>query len=103
MARRLIDIKCSVCEHREYDVWLSAGEYPACTTCHAPMERMWTSTGSVVGDDIPGGIWIDNGIGNADGSARRYDTKSSIYKAAKAKGLHVGAFLTGSPHGRTWF
>ena len=101
--RRLIDIKCSQCEHREYDVWLEAGEYPICSNCTAPMERLWTSTASAIGDDIPGGIMIEHGLCAADGSPKRYDSKKKIYQDAKRKGLHVGAFLHGSPAGRTWF
>lgn len=60
------------------------------------------SAHAVTADDIPGGIMIEHGICNPDGSPKRYDSKSAIYKAAKAKGLHVGAFMHGSPHGRTW-
>jgi hypothetical protein len=66
------------------------------------MERLWTSAASAHGDDIVGGIDIEHGIGNPDGTAKRYYTKSSIAKAAKEKGLHWGAFLHGSPPGRTW-
>lgn len=82
--------KCDSCGHE-----IVFGEHPFCP--HG------FGTNCVVGDDIPGGLMIEHGICNADGSAKRYDTKSSIYKAAKAKGLHVGAFVHGSPHGRTWF
>jgi hypothetical protein len=99
---RLIDIHCTNCDYRADDVWANAGEYPACPICHQPTERLWTSTGSVVGDDIPGGLAIEHGICHSDGSPKTYYTKSSIYKAAKAKGLHVGAFVHGSPSGRTW-
>ena len=102
--KRLVDIACSSesCTHREYDVWLEAGTYPACTTCGALMERLWTSTASAVGDDIPGGLTIEHGVCHADGTPRTFYTKSSIAKAAKEKGLHWGAFLHGSPPGRRW-
>lgn len=100
--KRLIDIICSTCDYRDYDVWLEAGHYPSCPNCHTTMNRLWTSTASAIGDDIPGGIMIEHGLCYPDGSPRRYDSKKQIYKDAKAKGLHVGAFMHGSPHGRRW-
>jgi hypothetical protein len=80
---------CEKCNHE-----MQIGEYPFCPHDH--------QANSVIGDDIPGGLMIEHGICHPDGSPKRYDTKSSIYKAAKEKGLHVGAFVHGSPPGRTW-
>lgn len=99
---RLIDICCTNCEYRSYDVWAEPGEYPACPTCGAQTERLWTSTATAIGDDIPGGLLIENGLCWADGSPRRFDTKSSILKEAKKRNLHWGAFLGNSPRGRRW-
>lgn len=101
--KRLIDIECPACTHREYDIWLEAGEYPKCLNCGETTQRLWSSTASAHGDDIPGGLWLEHGLCNADGSPKRWDSKKAIAKAAKAKGLHWGAFLHGSPAGRTWF
>ncbi len=100
--RRLVDIACSQCAHREYDFWLDGKTYPDCSMCGAPMERLWVSSGKPIGDDIPGGLVLEHGLCHADGSPKRWDTKSSIAKAAKEKGLHWGAFLHGSPSGRRW-
>lgn len=80
---------CEKCSHE-----MQIGEFPFCPHEH--------QANSVIGDDIPGGILIEHGICNADGSPKRYYTKSSMTKAAKAKGLHQGAFLHGSPPGRRW-
>lgn len=80
---------CETCGHE-----MQIGEYPFC-----PHE---VGANGAIGDDIPGGIMIEHGICHADGSPKRYDTKSSIAKAAKKAGLHWGAFLHGSPPGRTW-
>jgi hypothetical protein len=102
MTKRLVDIQCSACERRLYDVWLEVLVYPNCDTCGAPMERLWVSSGRPIGDDIAGGIWIEHGLCNADGSPRRYDTKSAIARDAKKAGLHWGAVLHGSPSGRRW-
>jgi hypothetical protein len=50
-----------------------------------PLERrrgavVWT-------DDIPGGVDIANGICNADGTPKRYYSKSAIKAALEAKGM----------------
>ncbi len=42
---------------------------------------------NVIGDELVGGVWVRHGICNEDGTPKRYDTKSSIAKAAKEKGL----------------
>lgn len=101
MTKRLIDIICPDCLASTVDVWLEPGQYPTCE-CGAQTERQWTSTASAHGDDIPGGIMIEHGLCYPGGAPRRFDTKSSIAKAAKAKGLHWGAFMHGSPSGRRW-
>jgi hypothetical protein len=41
----------------------------------------------VVGDDIPGGVLIEHGICNDDGTPRRYYTKSEMAREAKRRGL----------------
>jgi hypothetical protein len=109
--KRLIDISCSSCSRRQYDVYVDAS-YPDCDTCGAPMERLWVSSGRPVGDDIPGGLVLEHGLcwrgeeaaraGVPEGTPRRYDTKSAIARDAKKAGLHWGAFLHGSPSGRRW-
>lgn len=38
-------------------------------------------------DDIPGGIEIAHGLCNADGTPRRYDSRSAIRQEAAARGL----------------
>jgi len=97
----IYDRRCEKCEKDFTDCYepISApmrvcdcgGDAPRIISCHA-----------VTADDIPGGILIEHGIGNPDGTAKRYYSKSDIYKAAKAKGLRCGEFLNGSPPGRTW-
>lgn len=80
---------CEKCGHE-----MQVGEFPFC-----PHE---VGANGAIGDDIPGGLLIEHGICHPGGEPKRYYTKSSIYKAAKAKGLHVGAFMHESPHGRRW-
>lgn len=85
--RRLIDTICPQCKRETVDVWLVDQEYPTCE-CGGVTERLWRASGSagVIGDDIPGGIWIKHGICNPDGTPKRYDSKTDIRKAEKATG-----------------
>jgi hypothetical protein len=72
---------------------LRIGSFPFCKgnpADHTP------GTSAAIGDDIPGGIEIDHGICNADGTPRRFYSKSEMNKAARAAGLipfvrHVGS------------
>lgn len=108
-----IDTECPKCKHVVIDVLLrekgADGEYlmPTCqelyhydaahgtmtlpkpVPCGTQVRRVYLpcSSASVHGDDIPGGMWIRNGICNPDGSPRRYDTFSSMRQEAKARGL----------------
>lgn len=92
---QMVDTRCPVCEHVEIDVLLrdkdEAGNYryPGCgCSAGATVERVHLGhSGYIIGDDIPGGYWVKNGICNPDGSPKRYDTKSSMREAAKAAGL----------------
>ena len=60
----------------------------ACPKCGKSTERAWIGKPSgVIGDDIPGGVWIRHGICNPDGTPRKYYSKSEIAKEAKARGL----------------
>lgn len=100
---RLIDIRCTSCEYRNYDVWAEAGEYPACPTCGSPTERLWTKTARVIGDDIPGGVLIEHGLCNPDGSPRRYYSHTEMAREAKRRGLvNVVRHIDGSPHTTRW-
>ncbi len=82
--------RCESCGHQ-----IHIGDYPWC-----PHDK---GANGVIGDDIPGGIMIEHGLCNADGSPRRWDSKKAMAKEARKRGLHQGAFLHGSPSGRTWF
>lgn len=83
---KLIDVECSQCEHFELDVWRERGAYGTCGKCSSPMVRAYRSFGAAIGDDIPGGLLVPHAVCNADGTPKRYYTKSDIAKAAKAAG-----------------
>jgi hypothetical protein len=63
---------------------------------------------SVVGDDIPGGLWVEHGLCNPDGTPRKYYTKGEMAREAKARGLinwveHKGDRGSDkSPHTSRW-
>lgn len=97
--RKMITVECVGCERIEHDILMDPEKITACT-CGAPrVEIHWVYAQShglditpaqVVGDDIPGGLLIHHGICHENGDPKRYDTKSSIREAAKAKGLIWG-------------
>lgn len=59
-----------------------------CKECGKPTERAWlTKPGHVIGDEIPGGIWIRHGLCNPDGTPRKYYSHSEIKAEAKRRGL----------------
>lgn len=59
-----------------------------CKECNSPTKRtILSKPAAVIGDDIPGGIWIRHGLCNEDGSPRLYYSKSEIAAEAKRRGL----------------
>lgn len=97
--KKMITVECVACDRIEHDTLMDPMAITACV-CGAPrFEIHWTVAKSrgmdiapaqVVGDDIPGGLMIHHGICHENGEPKRYDTKSSIREAAKAKGLIWG-------------
>lgn len=79
-------IKCDRCGV-EYGI----GDWPFCKGGHTK------PLGSVIGDDIPGGVWIRHGICNPDGTPKKYYSKSEIKKAAFENNLTHG-FDTPKPN-----
>ena len=59
-----------------------------CKTCGKTAKRVILGgSANVIGDDIPGGIWMEHGVCNEDGTPRKYYSKSEIAKEAKRRGL----------------
>ena len=84
--RLLIDTFCPSCHIERIDVFVNTEAMPTCD-CGAVTERLWSKPSHVIGDDIPGGVWIEHGLCNADGSPRKYYTKSEMALEAKRRGL----------------
>ena len=64
-----------------------------CPTCGQPATRIAVEAPdrapSVIPDEIPGGIDIKNAICNADGSPRRFYSKSAIREEAARRGYTI--------------
>jgi hypothetical protein len=91
---------CERCGHE-----LQVGDYPFCKG--SPAGHVGGIFG-VIGDDIPGGVLIKHAICNADGSPKRYYSRSEITRTAKAAGYsnhveHIGSKGSDkSPHTTRW-
>ncbi len=48
-------------------------------------EKIWTSSGNVIGDEID--VWINNGLCHDNGDPRHFTSRSELFREAKAKGL----------------
>lgn len=77
------------CKTELIDCWepIEAPEVK-CPKCGKETERAWIGKVSgVIGDDIPGGVWIRHGICNEDGTPRKYYSKSEMAKEAERRNL----------------
>jgi hypothetical protein len=84
----MIDLKCPKCDRIQLDQLERDEDRSRPVCCEQPMERVFlpTNRGQVIGDDIPGGLEIKNGLCNADGTPRRYYSKSEIAREAAKRG-----------------
>lgn len=72
---------CERCGHE-----LQVGDYPFCKGTEG---GHLNARFGVIGDDIPGGLVIKNGICWPDGTPRRFYSKTEIRKAADTAGLSI--------------
>lgn len=76
---------CTVCQSIDERL-VAAGEHPACRQCGGATERFWSGqANAVIGDDIPGGQWQENGFAEP----RKFYSKSERQKALAAEGLTI--------------
>ena len=84
---KMIDVKCPQCDTVKTDVLLrpSDAPFPLCLQCGERTERTHTpgTSHGIVPDGIPGGILIQNGLCHADGTPRRFDSRTDIARHAK--------------------
>lgn len=74
--------RCTACEWTA-EIWAQPFENPPCPSCNGVTERLWTASAAVVGDELPGGQWIEN-LGP---QPIRFDSKKDIVRYAKAHGM----------------
>lgn len=90
----LYDMKCESCSREWVRYSTIDNRKQPCEECGGVVEQVFKAA-AVIGDDIPGGIWIRHGLCNEDGSPKKYYCKSDIAKEAAKRGLenlvrHVG-------------
>jgi hypothetical protein len=83
----------------DYDVLI-------CPTCGAEAfdkeDVKYGKAPGVISDDIPGGIEIRHGLVNADGSPRRFYSKTDMKIAANEAGLKWSGDTPGKPYQVRW-
>lgn len=97
------DQHCTACAWTA-EIVAQPHENPPCPQCGQPTERLWVSSARVNGDEIPGGVWIEN-LGPRP---LYFESKSEIAREAKRRGLepmvrHVPVPGSDkSPHTTNW-
>lgn len=85
------DQHCLDCGH-EWEITHGVpGVHPPCPVCYGPSERWYKGGYGVIGDDIPGGLWVEN-LGH---KPVKVYSKSELKFEAEKRGLvqkvrHVG-------------
>lgn len=84
----IYDLTCKN-NHIRRDLLLKIDERPLCPECGEITEMFWDgSSGGVIDDSIPGGVWIRHGIcDEITGEPRKYYSKSEIAREAERRGL----------------
>jgi putative FmdB family regulatory protein len=80
--------RCEGCQGEPFDrpTTIATRNAQSCTTCGQPLTRIFT-LGTVIPDEIPGGIEIRHGICHPDGTPRRYYSRSEMMAEGKRRGL----------------
>ena len=85
--RKLQDIRCGNCGETRIDQYVDINKLPPHGCGGAFVRVILPGTPQhVIGDDIPGGLEIKHGLCNADGTPRKYYTKSAIRQEAEKRG-----------------
>lgn len=79
------DYKCRECDKEFERITSISNRNSQVCECGSEVDRVYKAN-SVIPDEIPGGVLIENGLCNADGSPRRYYSKSEIEREAKKRG-----------------
>lgn len=100
-------IICPSCGHVDKQLAWDYDLPIPCTHCNTPTNLNYTVPNKAPGiatDDIPGGIEIKHGAGliNADGTPRKYYSKSDLFRACNEHGWKVVGDTPGKPYRVTW-
>lgn len=81
-----------------------------CEFCGWETTRAWLGQApGAIPDNVPGGIYVKNGLCHEDGTPRRFDSKSEMHRFAKERGYHNHVEHKGgrggdrSKHTQRWF
>lgn len=105
---RLIDLRCATCQRVQLDHLERDEDKSRPDCCGQSMERVFlpTNRGTVIGDEID--ITVKNGLCHADGTPRRFRSRTELQKAEQAAGqmnyvVHRGTKDGDkSPHTSKW-
>ena len=107
----MYDRSCPDCNTQLIDCWEPITVPEVLCKCGKPTVRVWlTKPAAVIGDDIPGGVWIHHGLCDpVTGEPRKYYSKSEMAAEAKRRGIlnnvrHVGGKGSDkSEHTTRWY
>lgn len=102
----MFDMKCPDCG-ATFDMFVRIGEEKSCT-CGGLLEKVWLpgNANSVIGDECD--IYVKHGLCHADGTPKRFTSKSEMNKEAEKRGFtnvveHKGfKGRDTSPHTSRW-
>lgn len=83
----MYDRECKTCGKQTIDVLERINAPDISCECGGMTQRVWLNHASaVIGDDIPGGMFVNNGICHENGEPRKFYSKSEMRRAAAEKG-----------------
>ena len=97
---------CAQCDRYLDELKWNYDAPPDCPDGHGPMREVskvasFGNSANVIQDSIPGGLMIEHGICNEDGTPKRYDSKREIREAARKAGWTQGGD-TPQPREKRW-
>lgn len=97
-----VKLRCTACEWKGRK-FLWSYEGPLCDACGAmaePDDVLLARAPGVIPDSIPGGLDVRHGLCNADGSPRRYYSKTDIKAEAARRGWTISGETPKDPGAR---
>lgn len=92
--RKKYDQHCTVCDWQS-EIFAEPGTHPACPVCQGPTERIYLGGYGMIGDEIPGGLVVEN-LGH---HPVKVFSKSELKFEAEKRGLVQNVQHVGTPGG----